>query len=465
MKTVNLTPTVENLVKAFEDNKKLLSHFDNPYVNSLRYEAIKKFSKQGFPTAKDEDWKNTDISESLNNNFNILLDVEDEPIDVQKLFKCEINNFETYLFSLFNGWYVYKNKIITHFSNGVIVGSLAEAIKTHSRIIDEHFGKYADCNINGLVSLNTAFSQDGVFIYVPDNVVVEMPFQIVNLVDSDDNIFVNTRNLIILGKNSSIKLIHCDDSVRHSLHFVNTVTEIYLDENAEIDYYKLQNKDSKSSLINSTFFKQENNSRILSNIITLNGGVIRNNSYVEINGKGCQSDLYGLYLVDGKQHIDNQVYIDHKSSDSGSYELYKGIVDEEASSVFNGHIIVRPDAQRTIAYQTNRNILMTDTAKVNTKPFLEISADDVKCSHGASVGQLDNEAMFYLRARGLCERNAKMLLMYAFAAEVVNKIKIEALKERIDNMVMRRLKGELSICDQCILHCSNEKTFDFDIKI
>jgi Fe-S cluster assembly protein SufD len=465
MKTVNLIPSVENIVKAFEDNKDLLSHLDNKYIGELRAKAIKHFALQGFPKVKDEDWKNTDISESLNHSFNILLDVEDEPIDIDKLFKCEINNFETYLFSLFNGWYVYRNKIITHFSNGVIVGSLAEAIRTHSHLVNEHFGKYACCQLNGLISLNTAFSQDGVFIYVPDNVKVEMPFQLVNLVDSDENILVNTRNLIILGKNSSIKLIHCDDSIRHSLHFVNTVTEIYLDENSEIDYYKLQNKDSESSLINSTFFKQENNSRLLSNIITLNGGIIRNNSYVDINGKGCQSDLYGLYLVDKKQHIDNQVYIDHKMSDSGSFELYKGIIDDEASAVFNGHIVVRPDSQRTIAYQTNRNILLTDKAKVHTKPFLEISADDVKCSHGASVGQLDNEAMFYLRSRGLCERNAKMLLMYAFAAEVVNQIKIEALKERIDNMVMRRLKGELSICDQCILHCSNNASFDFDIKI
>ncbi len=465
MKTVNLIPSVENLVQAFEDNKNLLSEISNQHIGNLRVEAIKYFAAQGFPKVKDEEWKNTDISESINQNFNVLLDVEDEPIDVLKLFKCEINNFETYLFSLFNGWYVYKNKIITHFSNGVIVGSLAEAIKTHSHIVNEHFGKYADCKLNGLISLNTAFSQDGVFIYVPDNTKVEMPFQLVNLVDYDENIFVNTRNLIILGKNSSIKLIHCDDSIRHSRHFINTVSEIFMDENSEIDYYKLQNKDSESSLINSAFFHQKNNSRLLSNIITLNGGVIRNNSYVDINGKGCQSDLYGLYLLDKKQHVDNQVFIDHKVSNSGSFELYKGIIDDEASAVFNGHIIVRPDAQKTTAYQTNRNILLTDQAKVNTKPFLEISADDVKCSHGASVGQLDNEAMFYLRSRGLCERNAKMLLMYAFAAEVVKQIKIEALRERIDNMVMKRLKGELSICDQCILHCSNNTGFEFDIKI
>jgi Fe-S cluster assembly protein SufD len=194
-----------------------------------------------------------------------------------------------------------------------------------------------------------------------------------------------------------------------------------------------------------------------------NGGILRNEVFTDLQGSFCQAHLNGLYLVDKKQHIDNQVVVHHAKPDNTSTQLYKGIIDDEASAVFNGHIEVHRDAQRTEAFQTNRNILLNDAARVTTKPFLEIYADDVKCSHGATVGQLDPTAMFYIRSRGICERNARMLLMYAFAAEVIQKVKIDILRERLDMMVQKRLKGELSICDQCVLHCKDEHHFTFDI--
>jgi Fe-S cluster assembly protein SufD len=241
------------------------------------------------------------------------------------------------------------------------------------------------------------------------------------------------------------------------------VTEVYVDENAEIDFYKLQNKDDASVVITNTFFVLEKDSRVNTNTLTFNGGLIRNETQVKLIGKESDAKVYGLYLLDKEQHVDNQVYIEHIAPDTKSFEQFKGIMDDNASAVFNGYIHVHRDAQKTEAFQSNKNILLTDTASINAKPFLEIYADDVKCSHGSTVGQIDSEALFYIKSRGICERNAKMLLMYAFASEIVNKININVLRERIDNMIVKRLKGELSICDQCVLNCKENELITFDI--
>jgi len=261
-------------------------------------------------------------------------------------------------------------------------------------------------------------------------------------------------------------LVMCDDSTNHQASFNNSVTEIFLDENAGFEHYKLQNLNNNSTLLNSTYFHQEAGSRLNTFAITLNGGLIRNYANVKLNGSGADAKINGLYLVDKKQHVDNRVFVEHAVPDCTSNELFKGILDDEASAVFNGHVLVRRDAQRTNAYQQNRNILLTDKATANSRPFLEIYADDVKCSHGATVGQLDNEALFYLRSRGICMASARLLLMYAFAAEVIGKMSLEPLMNRVDEMVKQRLRGELHICQTCVLHCANqEKEIHFDIDL
>ena len=277
---------------------------------------------------------------------------------------------------------------------------------------------------------------------------------------------LQTRNLVILEKNSHLRLVQCDDSINHKITFINSVSEIYLGKDSTLDHYKLQNKDEHSTLINSLYFYQEAGSNLSSNAISLNGGIIRNNTVVKLAGENSSCHISGVYLMDRNQHIDNQVLIDHMVPNCQSNEMFKGILDDHASGIFNGHVIVRKDAQKTNAYQSNKNILLTDKATVDAKPFLEIYADDVKCSHGATVGQLDSDAMFYIRSRGISESNARILLMYAFAAEVVNKISIPELRQRIDDMVKKRLRGELSYCDQCVLHCrSQEKKVTFDIDL
>ena len=286
------------------------------------------------------------------------------------------------------------------------------------------------------------------------------------MIQHDENIFLQSRNLVLLGKNARLSLVHCDDSYNHQASFSNIVTEVHLDEGAFLDHYKLQNLNNNSTLISNTEFQLEKDAELNSNFITLNGGMLRNNTRVLFNGTHGTASIYGLYLMDRKQHIDNHLYIDHAAPLCTSVELFKGIMDESSSGVFNGHVYVRKDAQKTNAYQGNRNILLTDTAKVNSKPFLEIYADDVKCSHGSTTGQLDAEAMFYLMQRGIGPESARMLLMFAFANEIVGKISIPELRFRLEDMVKKRLQGELQICEQCVLHCNTpEHPVEFDIDI
>jgi Fe-S cluster assembly protein SufD len=365
---------------------------------------------------------------------------------------------------LYNGWYLSENGRLITRNDGTIIGSLAMAMKEHPELVEAYFTRFDMYTRNGMEALNTAFAQDGIFIYVPDHVHIDQPVQMVNMIDHDRRLFLQNRNIIILGRNSSLTLVHCDDSLNHQTSLTNTITEVYLGEQASIDHYKLQNINNHSSVVNSSWFHQEKGSRLSTNVIVLNGGLIRNDIYVKMNGESCDSSIHGLYLVDKDQHVDNEVYVEHFKPNGTSTQLFKGIIDDQARAVFNGHILVHRYAQKTSAYQSNRNLLLTDKAVVNTKPFLEIYADDVKCSHGATVGQLDQDALFYFRSRGLSRENARLLLMYAFAAEVINKISIEALKLRIDDLVKKRLRGELSICDQCVLNCrTKENTVSFDI--
>ncbi len=454
------------MLQAFQQNFEAISASDTAQMTRLRSDAIKTFEKLGFPSQALEKWKNTNLTDALHNDFEISYSKPEKPVDINNIFKCEIHNFETYLFTQLNQNYIFSQSPLTILDNGIIAGSLAEVMKLYPELFAKYYSKKIPADKdNGLVALNTAFAQDGFFIYVPDNVQVEKPVQMVHLVNTNHNVMIHPRNLIVLGKNSKLTLLQCDDSINHQFSFINAVSEYYLDEYASLDHYKLQNKDDKSVLYTHNFFHLENNSNLSTNTISLNGGLIRNEAYISIDGEHCDVNAYGLYLVDAKQHVDNNIFVEHLKPNSNSNELFKGIIDDQASAVFNGHVYVKKDAQKTNAFQRNKNILMTNEAKVNTKPFLEIYADDVKCSHGATVGQLDPEALFYLRSRGICERSARMLLMYAFGVEVVNNISIEILKTRIAKMVEMRLKGELSICDQCVIHCKDEKEITFNIDL
>lgn len=457
--------TRERLLGLFEENKATIFRNDPGDISKIREKAIGSFMDLGMPHSKLESWRNTDLKESLGKGYEYHF----EPLkdyDIRKVFRCNIPHLDTAVIGQWNGWYVSKDVPLIELGNGIILGSLAEAFKRYPGIIEGHFSRYADIDGDALIALNTAFAQDGIFIYVPDNVRSPKPIQMINVIQFDKNLFLQSRNLIILGKNSSLSIVHCDDSYNHQASFSNIVTEVHLGENAFLDHYKLQNLNNNSTLISSTCFQMEQSAELSSHYISLNGGLLRNNTRVVFKGRDAVANVYGLYLMDRKQHIDNRVFIDHAAPGCTSNEMFKGILDEHASGVFNGHVLVRKDSQKTNAYQSNKNILLTDTAKVNSKPFLEIYADDVKCSHGSTTGQLDPEAMFYLMQRGIGEDNARMLLMYAFADEVVNRIAIEPLRFRIEDMIKKRLQGELQICEQCVLHCSTpEHPIEFEIDL
>lgn len=448
----------------FEKTSTRVPAEDNEKVSQWRGEGLRDFLKKGLPGKKEENWRHHPVGQLLEKEYHLQL--QPDPYQpVENFFKCKVENIGTNMFTTLNGWYVHDHSPLTIFPNGIIIGSLAAAIRQFPDLVLPRLMKNDSHRKDSLVSLNQAFFNDGLFLYIPDNSKVEQPVQLVNLVNSPDNLFLTSRNLIIVGKNSSVSFIQCNDSLHFGKTFIDNVTEIFLEEQSALNYCKMDNKDPDSILIDHIITHQKGHSRFSSNMITFNAGYVRNDLSVNLNQPFADTRLYGLYLVDKEQYVDNQVHVNHAVRDCTSYQLYKGITDNKAISNFNGHILVEKDAQHTVAFQTNNNITMTDEAQVMTKPFLEIYADDVQCSHGATVGQLNEDALFYLRTRGICERNARMLLMYAFANEVIANVEIEGLRHRLTDMVKMRLSGELHLCDQCILHCTDSKNFTFEIDI
>lgn len=462
----NKYTTLEHaLVDYFKENKIVLLEKSNMPVKVQREQAYEYFSKNGLPGKKEEKWRNSLLTKQYDHTYTFNKKPADYNKTVNEIFKCNIHGYSAHIISMLNGWYYSDRRDhLSTIEEKVIVGSINAAQIEFPDLFKKHFGKIADFRKNGFTAVNTALFRDGVFIYVPDNVTVKNAIQLLKMVNRDDRFLMNSRNLIILGKNSRLEFMHCDDSINHDSSFINTLTEIYLDENASLDLYKLQNINDETTLLNNTFIYQKKNSRLKVAVLTLNGGRIRNEIEVDLQGEGAEADLNGIYLMDKKQHVDNQVVVKHSVPNCFSNELFKGVLDDEASAVFNGYIYVARDAQKTNAFQRNNNILMTPEAKIDTMPFLEIYADDVKCSHGATVGQLDQDALFYLMQRGINHQDAKLLLMYAFTSEVTSKVTIEPLRRSIEDMIKKRLRGELSICDKCVLHCSvPDKPIEFEI--
>lgn len=437
----------------YKENIRKITAISSPYINSFREEAITKYNKLGIPTKKNEAYKYTNLDIFFNHDYsNYFIPVPEDFMKAEE-FRCDIHDLDAHGFVLLNGFYPTLKDKLRQLPSGVWIGSLNEAAKKFSDLIERHYGKYAKSESDGLVHLNTAMASDGVFIYVPEGIVLNKPVQVVNLVQSDVDLFNQDRNLIIVEKNAEITLIICDHALSPKKFLTNAVTEVYIGENSHFDIIRVQNEHNNACKITHTFIHQEKNSIASSNNITLHGGLIRNSTYHYLGGEGSQSYSYGLYLADKWQHIDNFVNVEHAAPNCTSNQLFKGVLDDMATGAFNGRIFVAKDAQGTVAYQKNNNILLTDDAKMDTKPQLEIYADDVKCSHGATVGQLDENAMFYLQSRGINKREARLMLMFGFAHEVIQNIRIEPLRERMDNLVMQRLKGELSRCASCMVKC------------
>lgn len=444
----------EKLQTSFQENKDLLYGGLPKHIVALKEDAFQQFVKSDIPTKKDELWKYTPIRERLEPSFFIPVLSNNAGLKLENIFSCDVPHLNTISITLLNGFYLQDEPQLQYLKNGAIIGSLKEAMAKHPDIVFNYYGKQTQQNNNGLISLNTALAADGLFIYVPDNTILDQPIQVINVIHNPDDLLIHQRNLFIIGKNSNATIVVCDHSLFFNKSFTNRVTEAFAGENASLIIHKLQNSSNNTSTYTSTHFSQQRNSRVLNNTMSLHGGFIRNDQFAVFEDEGCELNLYGLYITDHQQHIDNYTCIDHAKPNCTSKEVFKGILDDQSTAVFRGHIKVHPNAQKTQAYQSNKNILLSDEAKIHSLPQLEIYADDVKCSHGSTTGQLDTDALFYLRARGIDEKEARLLLMYAFAGEIINTINIESLRTRMDDLIAKRLRGEMSRCNHCMIKCS-----------
>jgi Fe-S cluster assembly protein SufD len=451
---MNGTTEVTNYYsELFTANIERIREDSSEYINSFRSSAFEKFRDLGVPTRKNEAYKYTNLDLFFKHDYNTYFIPDREDFIKAEEFRCDVTDLDAHGIVLVNGFYPTINGKLRDLPGGVIIGSLNEASKRFPSVVEQHYSRYAGSKSDGLIHLNTAMASDGVYVYVPAGAKLTKPVQVVNLVDAKEDTFNQHRNLIVVGDNAEFTIIICDHTLSPQKFLTNAVTEIHVGENAHFNIIRVQNEHNNACKLTHTFIHQEKNSFTSSANITLHGGLVRNSTYHYLGGEGAETNSYGLFLADKWQHIDNYVNVEHAVPNCRSNQLFKGVLDEMATGAFNGRIYVARDAQGTMAYQKNNNILLTDDAKMDTKPQLEIFADDVKCSHGATVGQLDENALFYLQSRGIEKRQARLMLMFAFAHEVIQNINVEALRDRMDNLVMQRLKGELSRCASCMVKC------------
>ena len=418
-------------------------------IHPLRVAAIERFKEAGLPTLKDENWRYTKTDFLDKYDFRLQTERPDKLIDASIVADLESDEIDEICVVILNGFYCPELTDLGELNRHVIVSGLENALKDYGQDIEKMMNESEHPESDGYYELNTAFARGGVYIKVPDGVSPEKPIRLLFINDARDaDIMSQPRNLIDVGKNAGCRIVESVNTVGDHAAFSNILTEIRMADGAKVEYDKVQNDTDKSFYIGSVLIDQKRDSVYNSTNVSLGGKFVRNYTNARLNGKGCESNFNGLYFVDGEDFIDNQTLVDHIEPNCNSNELFKGILDDKAVGVFRGKVIVHPDAQKTNAFQSNNNILMSDDAKINTKPQLEIYADDVKCSHGATSGNLDKESLFYMQARGIGEEMAKSLLLNAFAGEVIEKVNIPGLRDEIKRLVAKRLTvDDLYFCD------------------
>ncbi|HIA37447.1 MAG TPA: Fe-S cluster assembly protein SufD [Flavobacteriales bacterium] len=410
-------------------------------LDPLRKEAIDSFNLNGLPNNRMEAWKYSNINKVIKKDWVLESNIE-ELVQNQVKSNGISQKDGSIQVSLINGK-VYKNS--THpINHNVMVCGLSEASSKYQSLLETHLGNHA-CLRSGLTALNTVHISDGLFIYIPDNTILEDPIYIHNKYQSGELRLFHPRSLIIMGKNSSATIIedHENNTIpSDGSFFANSITEVFVDENARLDQYILQDDSSEDgNHVSSSFITQNQASVYTRCTFTLNGSFVRNNVEVNMEGEGCESNLYGYSHLINQNQTDNHTHINHKVPNCLSNELYIGLLDDKSSGIFNGKVLVHRDAQKTNAFQSNKNILLSDNATMNSKPELEIYADDVKCSHGATTGQVNKEALFYLRSRGIPKAKAIPMLLFGFAYDVIEKVKNSKFKEEINALVLKRLEN------------------------
>ena len=371
------------------------------------------------------------------------------PVNPQDVFHCDVPNLSTSLYFVVNDSFYHQALPKAHLPEGVYIGSLKDFSDERPEVAARYYGKLATSSKNGIVALNTMFAQDGFVVYVPQGVAVERPIQLVNIFRSDVDLMANRRVLVIMEPRSEAKLLVCDHSIDTVRFLANQVIEVFVGEGASFDYYDLEESSDTTTRFSSLFVKQEAESNVVINGITLTNGLTRNDYQVELLGERAETTLCGMSILDKEQHVDTYTHITHAVPRCKSNELFKNVLNDQAVGAFSGRILVREGADKTEAYQSNRNLCATREARMYSKPQLEIYADDVKCSHGMTTGQLDEEAIFYMRSRGISLDEARMLLSVAFTSDVIDHVRVEALRDRLHRLVEKRFRGELAKCAGC----------------
>lgn len=420
-------------------------------LNDLRDKAFDDFCRLGFPSKKVERYKYTDMQKIFEPNYGLNLNRLEIPVNPYDVFKCDVPNLSTSLYFVVNDSFYDKMLPKCSLAEGVIVGSLSKVAAEHPELVAKYYGKIANTGDDAVTALNTMLSQDGLMVYVPKNVKVEKAIQVINILRSDVDLMVNRRVLIVMEQGSEAKFLFCDHAADDRNFLATQVIEAFVGENAKLDLYCLEETHYKNTRVSNVYIEQQANSVVNHNVITLHNGVTRNRLDLVFKGEGAECFANGCVIGDKSQHIDNNTLIDHQVGHCTSHQLYKYVLGDEAVGAFAGRILVRKNAQKTLSNEINQNLCTTKQARMFTQPMLEIYADDVKCSHGSTVGQLNDAAMFYMRQRGISEKEAKLLLEFAFVNEVVDQIQLEPLKERLRYLVEKRFRGELNKCEGCKL--------------
>lgn len=441
---------VQEYIDIYDRNKELIKEPCAQLLNVAREKAYIKFKALGFPAKNDELYRNSDIVKQFDVDYGMNLGRIQTVVNPNDVFTCDVPNLNTRQEFIVNDSYYKTDKQNKTLPEGVVVGSLNEFAQSNSELLAPYYNSLAESG-DSIAQFNTTFVQDGFVLYIHKGIEVKETIQLVTILNANIDIMSNRRILIILEENASANLLLCDHSSNEHKSLSTQITEIFLAKGAKLNLCEVEETSYSNTRLAQLFVNQQECSVFNHNNITLTNGFTRNGVYVTFEGKAAETDISGLVINDRKQHTDNHTLVDHKVGHCTSNELYKYILDEESTGVFSGKMLIRPDAQQTNSQQTNRNLCLTKCARMYAQPQLEIYADDVKCSHGSTVGQLDENALFYMQQRGIPIDEARHLLMYAFAGEVIERIPIEAIRDRLHMLVEKRFRGELNRCKGCSL--------------
>ena len=435
----------QQYIDLYKQCRTMIHEHSSDVMNSVRDEAFERFASASFPSRKVERYKYTDIQKLFAPDYGLNLNRLTIPVDPYKAFRCDVPNLSTSLYFVVNDGFYQDEKPKGHLPEGVIIGSLKAFATT------AYYNQLAGKANDAVTDLNTMLAQDGLYVYVPKNVKVDRAIQVINILRSDVDLMVNRRVLIVLEAGAELKMLFCDHAADDRNFLATQVIEAYVGENASLDLYCLEETHHKSVRVSNVYIDQQRDSRVNHNVITLHNGVTRNKLDLTFTGEGAECQCYGCVIADKHQHVDNNTLITHKVPHCTSNELYKYVLDNQATGAFAGRVLVEHGAQKTTSQMTNQNLTASKEARMYTQPMLEIYADDVKCAHGSTVGQLNDAALFYMRQRGISLEEAKVLLQNAFINEVIDKMQLEPLRDRLHYLVEKRFRGELNKCKGCQL--------------